>query len=87
MEEDKIEETVIEPEVVETPEVVEILEEETTEEKPVETVIEPEVVVETPVKLSKEQTELLKKFETLTSGSSTPIYSKYKDKIKKSSRP
>jgi len=45
------------------------------------------VVVETPVKLSKEQTELLKKFETLTSGSSTPIYSKYKDKIKKSSRP
>ncbi|MCX6111670.1 MAG: molecular chaperone DnaJ [Proteobacteria bacterium] len=42
------------------------------------------VVVETPVRLSREQTELLKKFETIASGTSTPIYSRYKDKIKKS---
>ncbi|MEI6092519.1 MAG: molecular chaperone DnaJ [bacterium] len=41
------------------------------------------IVVETPTKLSKEQIELLKKFDSLSSSASTPIYSKYKDKIKR----
>ncbi|MEI6080180.1 MAG: molecular chaperone DnaJ [bacterium] len=41
------------------------------------------VVVETPTKLSKEQIELLKKFDSLNSDSSTPTYSKYKEKVKR----
>lgn len=41
------------------------------------------VIVETPTKLSKEQVDLLKRFDSLNSSSSTPIYSKYRDKIKR----
>jgi len=40
------------------------------------------VVVETPVKLSKEQSELLKKFESLSTDSSIPNTKKYKERIK-----
>jgi len=36
-----------------------------------------------PVKLSKEQTELLKKFEQLSNVDSVPSYKKYRDRIKK----
>jgi molecular chaperone DnaJ len=45
------------------------------------------VVVETPTKLSKEQVDLLKKFESLNSESSTPIYAKYKERVKRLFRP
>ncbi|MFH1223507.1 MAG: molecular chaperone DnaJ, partial [Pseudomonadota bacterium] len=39
------------------------------------------VVIETPVKLSKEQMELLKKFESLSTDSSIPNTKKYKERI------
>jgi molecular chaperone DnaJ len=39
--------------------------------------------VEVPVKISKEQTELLKKFEQLSNADSVPSYKKYRDRIKK----